>query len=81
MFLVSGKIKPTLISRNISKIGHPYLAGGRGLELLSQEIVGYCKTMFGVCSDSKPAILYTAQDQFPTNTLYPMQPDIYPVIG
>jgi hypothetical protein len=54
---------------------------GRGLELLSQEIVGYCKTMFGVGSHSKPAILYTAQDQFPTNTLYPMQPDIYPVIG
>lgn len=78
---MSGKIKPTLISRNISNISYPYLARGRGLKSLSENVIRHWKRVAGVRSYLKAVFLYTAQAKLPSNTLYTMQPDLYPVIG
>ena len=77
---MSDKIKPTLISRNIKNISHTYLPRGRGLKSLSENVIHHWKTVAGVRSYLKAVFPYTAQAKLRANTLYTMQPDLYPII-
>ena len=79
--LVSGKIEPALIRRDIRNVSQPDLARRRSLESLLKQVLRQRQTMTGVRRRFKPAFLFTLQAKFLSKTPDAMNSDRYPMVG
>src|SRR4030042_630592 len=72
--LMSSYVQPAFVSRHIGYITHPYLIRRGNLELLSQDILSYRKSMLRVGSSFEFPFLLTAYAELPSNSFYPANP-------
>jgi hypothetical protein len=79
--LVSGKIEPALICRDIRNVGQPDLARRRSLESLLKQVLRHRQAVTGVCRCLKSAFLFTLQAKFLSKTPDAMNSHRYPMVG